>query len=98
MAWWNCDTTPQRILVARSTDGGVSFSSPVQVAQVATIPNPLPNSSFRTNSFPSIATDKTDPNLVYVTWANDPAGSDDADIFICRALRTKPAPGACAYA
>jgi subtilisin family serine protease len=84
VAWWNCDATPQRILVAKSTDGGDSFSAPVQVAQVATIPSPLPPSSFRTNSFPAIATDATDPDLVYVTWASDPAGADDADVFFSR--------------
>jgi hypothetical protein len=84
VAWWNCDTTPQRILVAKSTNGGLSFSDPVEVAQVATIPSPLPPTSFRTNSFPAIATDRTNPNLVYVTWPSNPAGADDADIFFSR--------------
>jgi hypothetical protein len=84
VAWWNCDTTPQRILVARSTNGGFSFSNPVQVAQVATIPSPLPPTAFRTNSFPAIATHPTNPNLLYVVWPSDPAGADDADIFFSR--------------
>jgi hypothetical protein len=84
VAWWNCDTTPQRILVAKSTNGGLFFSSPVQVAQVATIPSPLPPTAFRTNSFPAIATHPTNPNLLYVVWPSDPAGTDDADIFFSR--------------
>lgn len=84
VAWWNCDITPQRILVAKSVSGGESFSVPSEVAQFVTIPSPLPPSSFRTNSYPTIATHPTDPNLLYVVWASDPAGDDDADILSSR--------------
>jgi hypothetical protein len=56
-------------LVAISHDGGVSFSRPMPVAAVNDIPDPLPGSSFRTDSFPAADVNQT-TGALYVVWAN----------------------------
>lgn len=75
------DITNNRVKAAKSTNGGVSFSTPVVVARVAPIPNPLPGSSFRTNTNPTIAVDPGS-GAVYVAW-NDYARGN-ADILLSR--------------
>jgi hypothetical protein len=54
---------------AKSTDGGASFSKPQVISAVVGIPSPLPGSSFRTDSFPSVDIDQTS-GTTYVTWAD----------------------------
>ncbi len=66
----------------KSTDGGVSFSSPAVAANITSIPFYLPNSWFRSpGSMPGFAVSPTDGNL-YVTWADYRHG--DADIYLTR--------------
>lgn len=57
-------------LVAISHDGGVTFGKPIPVAAVTDIPNPLPGSSFRDDSFPSADVNQHNGDI-YVTWANE---------------------------
>jgi BNR repeat protein len=55
-------------MFVKSTDGGVSFSNQAVASPVADIPDPLPGSSFRNDSFPSV---DIGPNgKVYVAWAD----------------------------
>jgi hypothetical protein len=60
--------------VVKSTDGGATWSSPVQISTLNEI-GPLRNASFRVNSFPAAA---AAPNGdLYATWTTDtaPVGS-----------------------
>ena len=61
--------------VAKSTDGGVTWSSPLQVSTLTEIPG-VRNTAFRVNSYPAAAVDSN--GVVYVTWATEVAGSSVA--------------------
>jgi hypothetical protein len=86
VVWFDCNAG-DRELVRKSTDGGVTFG-PARVAAPPFVrpPNPLIGSSFRVSApFPSIATDPTDPDKVFVTWsANN--GASQTDVFVSRSL------------
>src|SRR5881296_4355987 len=56
------------VYMVSSTDGGVSFSTPVAVADVVDILNPA-NTAFRVNSFP--AADITPSGDLYVAWNSE---------------------------
>ena len=59
-------------MFVKSTDGGVHFSNQAVASAVVGIPDPLPGSSFRTDSFPSV---DIGPNgTVYVAWADARSG------------------------
>lgn len=71
-----------RMLITKSTDGGVSFQTNIPVSDIVPIRSPLPGFAFRTNSFPTLAVDTTNgpcQGSVYVAWADFRNG--DADIF-----------------
>ncbi|HLQ62921.1 MAG TPA: sialidase family protein [Candidatus Acidoferrales bacterium] len=57
---------------AKSTDGGVTFSKEEVIRPIVDIPDPLPGSSFRTDSFPSL--DIGPDGTVYVAWADFRSG------------------------
>ncbi len=91
VVWFDCNGG-DRELVRKSTDGGGSFA-PAVVAGAGTLspragdancPNPLPGASFRAGSpFPTIATDPTSPNRVYVTWFSCPNDATaHADVYL----------------
>lgn len=62
-------------LVSVSHDGGAGWSRPVSAGAVADIPDPLPGSNFRTNSFLSIAADPREGSTtVWAAWVNRTAG------------------------
>ncbi|HEX8817930.1 MAG TPA: hypothetical protein VF753_20750, partial [Terriglobales bacterium] len=48
-----------RMLFSSSTDGGATWSSPVRVAEVALVPDGLPNTGERAYNYPSIAVDNS---------------------------------------
>ncbi len=91
-------SAPPAIVVAKSTDGGLSFGSPVLVAPVTDIGFPgghiglgrLPG-NFRVNSFPRIDVSPT-TGTVYIVFASNPQSSpptppptgDSGDIFFTR--------------
>jgi PKD repeat protein len=79
VAWLNYDTSAIRL--TKSLDGGLTFSTPVKVADISEIPSPLPGGSFRNDSFPSMAVDPTN-GYVYVVWSDYRNG--DADIYFTR--------------
>jgi hypothetical protein len=59
--------TLNSIWVVKSTDGGVTWSKPVAVAQLVNI-IPVANTVFRNNSYPAAAV--APDGSVYVTWAS----------------------------
>jgi hypothetical protein len=75
------DTTINQIKIVKSIDGGSSFSAPVTVTTVTTLPATLPNSSFRENSFPTLAVDPV-TGTVYIAW--DDYRNGNSDIFLTR--------------
>jgi len=56
-------------MFVKSTDGGQTFSRQAVASTVADIPSPLPGSSFRNDSFPSVGVDQKS-GKVYVAWAD----------------------------
>lgn len=81
LTWMNFGTNEVRY--AKSTDGGQSFSTPVDVAPVTPIPSTLDNGNYRTPTMTMLAVDRSNTNssgALYVTWADYSNG--DADIFL----------------
>ncbi len=69
------------IMVAKSTDGGLTFSSPVQVAALAAFDQSTTPFSFRTNDYPTMTVDGS--GRVYVAWSERGYGmGGDARIMI----------------
>ncbi len=72
---------PDAILITRSTDGGKTFSSPLEVARISPFDQGTTATSFRTNSYPAMTVDGT--GRVYVAWAERGIGmGGDARIVI----------------
>ena len=68
--FWDGSTrkaTLDSIWVVKSTDGGVSWSKPVEVAPLVEI-LPAANTAFRVNSYPAAAV--APDGTVYVTWSS----------------------------
>src|SRR3954468_21092508 len=86
IAYENFDTPTinvNQIMVSRSTDGGRTFARPVKVdavfdicPQIAFDSCSLLNTSFRVNSFPSLAVSSCN-GQVYVTWGDYRSGNAD---------------------
>ncbi len=79
VAWF--DITTNTIKIVKSTNGGVSFTTPTDAASVIPLPATLPTSSFRTNSFPTLTVDPQSGNI-YIAW--DDYRNGNADIFLTR--------------
>jgi hypothetical protein len=74
---------PQKIVMRRSNDQGLTFGMPVTVATLATTGvsgNLFLGGGFRTNAFPQAVVNPLNGNI-YVVFNNKPAGVDKADIF-----------------
>jgi hypothetical protein len=56
-------------MFVKSTDGGRTFSKQQVASTVVDIPSPLPGSSFRNDSFPSVDIDQTS-GKIYVAWTD----------------------------
>ena len=69
------------MLVVRSSDGGQTWSNPVDAAEVYDVPFHFQNSCFRNFSLPAFAVDVTKGTL-YLVWADERNG--DADILLAR--------------
>lgn len=77
------DYSTNNIRYTRSTDMGDSFPTPVNVAPIKPIPDPLPHCSYRTPDMTALAVDMSEGNTsgsLYVTWAD--YGSGDADVLL----------------
>jgi hypothetical protein len=70
-----------RIYIARSTNGGLSFSRPQLLAQITPLPDPLPNSPWRSDNNLWAAVDRA-TNQIYVNFSDYNAG--DADVKVMR--------------
>jgi hypothetical protein len=78
-------TLPAGIEVARSNDGGVTFSPPVFVAAADQIgfAGGTMNGNFRVNSFPRIDVNPKNGHL-YIIYAANPHNGDAGDVFFTR--------------
>lgn len=96
--------TTATIYFDRSTDGGNNFGKDTTVVANFVTPHRLPNqeryptstfTAFRANPFPSIATDPTNSNYIYLAYTSDPDGpipgpspplpyNDSGDIYFVR--------------
>jgi hypothetical protein len=89
VVWYDCNfgNSAIRQMVRKSTDGGISFQLAVAAASgLVAPPNPLIGSRFRVNAaFPSIATDPTNGDNIYVVWSSD-NGPSQTDVFFARSL------------
>jgi hypothetical protein len=70
-----------RIYMAKSSDRGVTFSRPQLLAEIAPLPDPLPNAPWRSDNNLWVAVDRT-TNQIYVNYADYNTG--DADIRVMR--------------
>lgn len=77
------NSDPASIQVVRSTDCGKHWIQPVTVND-ALVAGQAPGVGFRTPTFAFLATDDTDPNLVYVAYQNFVDG--DYDIYMQRSM------------
>jgi len=66
------DQPNQAIYIAKSLTRGLSFRKPVKVASFYSFDQPSSPSTFRTNSYPTMAVDKT--GLLYLVWSQRMGG------------------------
>ena len=81
VVWIGYDTNTIRY--SKSTDKGLTFSAPLDIAPVNVMPYNLAPHTYRTPTMPAIAADTSDTNRsgsLYVTWPDYSNG--DADIFL----------------
>jgi hypothetical protein len=81
-------STGASMRMAKSTDGGRTFSPPQTVVEIDPLPGAFPNSAFRNLSIPYAGVDQEDGTL-YLTWSDYhrkleddlcPGEGDDADV------------------
>jgi hypothetical protein len=70
-----------RIYIAKSTDGGLTFSKPQLLQQITPLPDPLPNSPWRSDNNLWVAVDRA-TNQIYVNYSDYNSG--DADVKVMR--------------
>lgn len=75
-------TNYDTIMLARSTDGGVTFPDTHRIASLTPIPNPMPPTGFRTFSAGALALDPA--GRLVAVWADYANG--DADILVSRSV------------
>jgi hypothetical protein len=63
-----------KMVFASSTDGGVSWTRPADIAPVRDIADPIPGANFRTDSFLSAAVDQQS-GAIYAAWADATGGA-----------------------
>ncbi|MGI0013583.1 MAG: sialidase family protein, partial [Nitrososphaera sp.] len=90
--FWFEQTSPQRIMMRKSTDQGVTFGAPVNVATLSTTgvngnlgltgirDGTTSPAGFRSNAFPHATVNPVNGNI-YVVYNDNPAGTDKADVF-----------------
>jgi len=90
--FWFHQTTPQRILMRKSTDQGLTFGPPITLATLATTATngglgltgrrdgTATFNPFRNNAFPHAAVNSDNGNI-YVVFNDNPAGIDKGDVF-----------------
>jgi hypothetical protein len=73
-------SAPSKIMVAKSTDGGKTWSNPVAAASLTSLPATLPGNAFRINSLPTTAVNPVNGD-VYVSYAGE---AQDANVYVVR--------------
>jgi len=71
------------IRYARSTDGGATWSQPVEIASIVYQPSPLPPTHFRTPMQTQMAIDRSDTEnrgSLYLVWVDYASG--DTDVYL----------------
>jgi hypothetical protein len=73
--WEDGDIKGNKMVFASSSDGGVHWTRPGDIAPVRDIKDPIPGANFRTDSFLSAAVDQGN-GAIYAAWsdATGPAG------------------------
>ena len=77
------NSDPASIQVVKSTNCGKHWSQPVTTNNALSSPQ-APGVAFRTPTFAFVATDSSDPNIVYVAYQNFVDG--DYDIYVQRSI------------
>jgi hypothetical protein len=72
-----------RIYIAKSTNGGLTFSTPQLLRTVTPLPDPLPNSPWRSDNTLWVAVDRSS-NQIYVNYSDYDAGN--ADVRLMRVM------------
>jgi hypothetical protein len=93
VAWINVDVTvagpkPGTLLIDTSSDGGATFGADTAFQSITALARNVTTATGATDvtsgSYPSLAADPTNPQRVYVAYAADPPGADEANIFFLR--------------
>ncbi|HEV8671286.1 MAG TPA: sialidase family protein [Candidatus Limnocylindria bacterium] len=66
--WEDSDRGGAKQVIARSVDGGVSWTHPMDISHFKDIADPIPGANFRTDSFASAAVDQSN-GAIYVAWS-----------------------------
>jgi hypothetical protein len=82
VAWFNSNAG-RHLYIARSTDGGQSFTLPVKIADVTRPPSPLPGSAYRMFVLPQLTINPQTGTLAIV-WNDYGRGNADALIAVSR--------------
>jgi hypothetical protein len=94
MTWYDCyfkGHVPGSLYVDKSTDGGVTFGTDVQVSNLTAPPLFTgANTNFRAKVFPSAAADPNDSERLYITYISDPDGYFDRRIDVGNTPGTTP--------
>jgi hypothetical protein len=72
--WEDGDVKSNKMVFASSSDGGVHWTRPSDIAQLRDLPDPIPGSNFRTDSFLSPAVDQNN-GAIYAAWADSTGGA-----------------------
>jgi hypothetical protein len=87
VTWLRVAPAPAAIFVAKSVNGGATFSPPVVVTPISPIGfrGGVLNGNFRVNSFPRIDVNPVNGH-VYIVYSSNPPGVDGADVFLVRSI------------
>jgi hypothetical protein len=69
-----------RIYIAKSTNGGLTFSTPQLLQTITPLPDPLPNAPWRSDNNLWVAVDRTS-NQIYVNYSDYNAGNADVKLM-----------------
>lgn len=72
--WEDSDLGGAKQVIARSGDGGVSWTHAMDIAHFKDIADPIPGANFRTDSFASAAVDQSN-GAIYVAWSDATGGA-----------------------
>ena len=79
MAWrrFQSPGIADAVMFAQSSDGGLTFSGPLQVATISPFDQGTTDFSFRTNAYPTMAVDGS--SRIYLAWSERQQGATASD-------------------